>query len=145
LSMHWGDQYLHEPNADQRQLARELLASPDVDAILGHHAHVVQPCERIGNEYVAYGLGNFLSNQSPTQDSTLAPDSQDGSIVTFTIEEVAPGRLQTTKMAYVPTWVVIPGHKVVKATPDRFADSYDRTVASMNLLGSGACDAEPGF
>ncbi len=145
VSMHWGDQYVHEPNPDQRQLARELLASPDVDLIVGHHAHVVQPCERIANKYVAYGLGNFLSNQSPTQDSTLTVDSQDGSIVTFTIEEVAAGRLETTKMTFVPTWVVTPGHKVVKATPGRFADSYNRTVASMKLLGAGACDAEPAF
>jgi poly-gamma-glutamate capsule biosynthesis protein CapA/YwtB (metallophosphatase superfamily) len=145
VSMHWGDQYVHEPNAAQRQMARELLGSAEVDLILGHHAHLVQPCERIANQYVAYGLGNFVSNQSPTQDRSVRVDTQDGVIVTYTIEEVAPGLLETTKMAYVPTWVVIPGHKVVKATPDRYADSYNRTVTSMNLLGTGACDAQPAF
>ncbi|MBW3546727.1 MAG: CapA family protein [Actinobacteria bacterium] len=145
ISMHWGSEYVHEPSAEQRQLARDLLASPDVDLILGHHAHVVQPCEKIGNEYVSYGMGNFLSNQSPTQEPTLRVDTQDGSIVTYTIEEVAPGRLETTQMTYVPTWVVIPGHKVVQATPDRHADSYNRTVTNMNRLGADACDAQPAF
>jgi len=36
----------------------------DVDLLVGHHAHVVQPVERIGDEVVVYGLGNLLSNQS---------------------------------------------------------------------------------
>lgn len=45
----------------------------------------------------------------------------------------------------VPTWVVIPGHTVVKAAPDRPKDSYDRTVANMNLLGPARGDAQPGF
>ena len=145
LSMHWGDQYRHQPTAQQRDLARELLASPDVDLILGDHVHVVQPCERIGEKYVVYGMGNFLSNQSPTQDRSLAVDSQDGSIVTFSIDEVAPGRFQATRMTYVPTWVVVRGHRVVKATPEAQPDSYRRTVAAMNLLGPGACDAQPAF
>lgn len=145
ISMHWGDEYVHEPSAEQRKLARDLLESPDVDLILGHHAHVVQPCEKIGNEYVSYGMGNFLSNQSPTQASTLRVDTQDGSIVTYTIEELAPGQLETTRMTYVPTWVVIPGHKVVQATPDRHPDSYNRTVTNMNRLGARACDAQPAF
>jgi len=145
VSMHWGDQYVRQPTAEQRDLARALLASPDVDLILGDHVHVVQPCERIGRKYVIYGMGNFLSNQSPSQEPTLNLYNQDGSLVTYTIDEVAPGRFETTKMTYVPTWVVIPGHKVVKATPERHPDSYQRTVSSMNLLGAGACDAQPAF
>ncbi len=145
VSMHWGDQYVHEPNREQRQLARELLGSAEVDLILGHHAHVVQPCEKIAGKYVAYGLGNFLSNQSPSQDRSVRVDTQDGVIVSYTIEEVRPGRMETTKMSFVPTWVVIPGHKIVKATPDRHPDSYNRTVTNMTLLGPGACDARPAF
>lgn len=145
VSMHWGDQYVRQPTAEQRDLARELLASPDVDLILGDHVHVVQPCERIGKKYVIYGMGNFLSNQSPSQERSLNLYNQDGSLVTYTIDEVAPGRFETTKMTYVPTWVVIPGHKVVEATPASHPDSYNRTVSSMNLLGPGACDAQPAF
>jgi poly-gamma-glutamate synthesis protein (capsule biosynthesis protein) len=143
VSIHWGDQYLHQPSAQQRQLATELLTSPDVDLILGDHVHVVQPCEKIGEKYVAYGMGNFLSNQSPSQDATLKVDSQDGTLETWTVEEVAPGRFRTTAMTYVPTWVIIAGHRVVRATPDRYPDSYARTVANMGLLGPGRCDARP--
>ncbi len=145
VSIHWGDQYLHQPNAQQRQLAKDLLASPDVDLILGDHVHVVQPCEKIGDKYVTYGMGNFLSNQSPTQDSTLVNDNQDGTLQTFTVDETAPGVFKVTKMTYAPTWVVIQGHKIVQATPDKYKDSYNRTVKNMNLLGPGVCDAVPAY
>ncbi len=145
ISMHWGDQYVHEPNAQQRQIARELLTSNDVDLILGDHVHVVQPCEKIGDKYVHYGMGNFLSNQSPTQDRTLKNDNQDGVLVTYTVDEVSPGSFKVTKMTYAPTWVVIPGHRITKATPDTFPDSYQRTVKWMTALGPGTCDAVPLF
>ena len=56
----------------------ELLASPDIDLVVGHHAHVVQPIERIGDEWAIYGLGNILSNM---YQSTCCPAaSQDGVI-----------------------------------------------------------------
>jgi len=145
LSMHWGDQYIHQPNAQQRQLAKELLASPDVDLIIGDHVHVVQPCEKINGKYVQYGMGNFLSNQSPTQDRTLVNDNQDGSLQTYTVDEVTRGRFTVSKMTFTPTWVVIQGHKIVRATPDKYKDSYNRTVKAMGMLGPGACDAIPAF
>jgi poly-gamma-glutamate synthesis protein (capsule biosynthesis protein) len=145
VSMHWGDQYIHQPNAQQRELAKDLLTSPEVDLILGDHVHVVQPCEKIGDKYVIYGMGNFLSNQSPEQDRTLVYANQDGSLSTWTIEETAPGQFKTVKMQYVPTYVIIQGHKIVPATPDKYKQSYDRTVKNMNLLGPGSCDATPAF
>jgi len=143
MSIHWGDQYNHQPNAQQRQLAKDPLASPDVDLILGDHVHVVQPCEKIGDKYVMYGMGNFLSNQSPTQDRTLVSDNQDGSLETYTVDETSPGQLRVTKMQYTPTWVVIPGHKIAIASPTNFKDSYNRTVKNVGLLGPGLCDATP--
>ena len=64
LSLHWGEQYVHAPNRQQRELGPQLLASPDVDLIIGHHAHVVQPIDRIDGEWLVYGLGNLLSAQA---------------------------------------------------------------------------------
>ncbi len=141
MSIHWGDEYQHTPNATQRQMAKDLLASPDVDLILGDHVHVVQPCEKIGDKYVMYGMGNFLSNQSPTQDRTLVNDNQDGSLETYTVDETSAGSFKVTNVVVTPTWVVIPGHQIAIATPTNFKDSYARTAKNVNLLGPGACDA----
>lgn len=143
VSMHWGSQYVRTPTADQRDYAHALLASPDVDLILGDHVHVVQPCEKINGKYVVYGMGNFLSNQSPTQDASLRNDNQDGSIVRVLVEERAPGVFTSARLQYVPTWVVIPGHRIERASPEVHAASWARTVDAMGTLGPDACDAEP--
>jgi len=79
VSMHWGSEYQTSPTAEQRSQAAALLASPDVDLILGDHVHVLQPVERIGGKYVIYGLGNVFSNQSPA--AGLPVNTQDGAIL----------------------------------------------------------------
>jgi poly-gamma-glutamate synthesis protein (capsule biosynthesis protein) len=101
-SIHWGTEYAHAPDALQRRVARQVLASPDVDLILGHHAHVVQPMERIGAKWAAYGLGNHVSGQG------FSDDTRDGVMARFTVTEVEPGRFQATRAEALPTWM-LPG------------------------------------
>ncbi len=79
VSLHWGQEYQSAPTPQQRAQAKALLASPDVDLILGDHVHVQQPVERIGTKYVVYGMGNLLSNQSPR--AGLKPQTEDGAVV----------------------------------------------------------------
>ena len=68
VSAHWGNEYTHEPNDAQRELAQKL-ASWGADVIIGTHPHVIQPVEYITNNdgrktLVAYSLGNFISAQN---------------------------------------------------------------------------------
>jgi poly-gamma-glutamate capsule biosynthesis protein CapA/YwtB (metallophosphatase superfamily) len=56
---HWDFEFRHFPQADTRALARRL-AEEGAGLIVGGHAHVVQPVERIGDALAAYGLGDFL-------------------------------------------------------------------------------------
>ncbi len=100
LSMHWGTEYQHEPNADQRDVAKVLLASPDIDAILGHHAHVVQPIEKIGGKWVVYGMGNQLARHSQPID-----ENREGIMARLTFTEEAPKRWKVTTIEAIPTWV----------------------------------------
>lgn len=62
VSMHWGEEYTHNPTEEQKEIA-EYLASLNVDIIIGHHPHVVQPIDFIGNTMVIYSLGNFIASQ----------------------------------------------------------------------------------
>jgi hypothetical protein len=62
--LHWGQEYRSTPTPTQRTLARRLLADPSVDLIVGHHAHVVQPVQRVNGKWVAFGMANLLSAQS---------------------------------------------------------------------------------
>ena len=80
-----------------------------MDLILGHHAHVLQPVERINGVWVAFGLGNFLSNM---RESPWFPaSSQDGAVVDFNVTFVDNARKPNGVEAVVdrprviPTWV----------------------------------------
>ena len=59
LSLQWGNEYQHDPSPFQLELAEQLLNDPNIDLIVGSHAHVVQPIGTINGKPVIYGLGNF--------------------------------------------------------------------------------------
>lgn len=62
VSMHWGVEYDHNPGELQKDTAK-FLSDLGVDVIIGHHPHVIQPIEFVGDTLVIYSLGNFLSAQ----------------------------------------------------------------------------------
>jgi poly-gamma-glutamate synthesis protein (capsule biosynthesis protein) len=151
VQLHWGQEYQSAPTAAQRTLAHELLASPDVDVIIGHHVHVVQPIERVGDKYVVYGLGNFLSNQNP-QCCPLA--AQDGVIVTLHVDQRGD-RYLVTDVSYTPTWVergpylVRPVASALDdpATPPairtELTASWSRTVVAIDAMGAATAGVTP--
>lgn len=57
--MHWGREDQPEPLLLQKRLARRLIDA-GCDAVVGTHAHVMQPSTWYGGKYIAYGLGNFV-------------------------------------------------------------------------------------
>lgn len=67
VSCHWGDEYSGRINKQQREVAPPLLADSNIDLLIGHHAHVVQPLQQFDGKWVAYGLGNLLAaHREPT-------------------------------------------------------------------------------
>ncbi len=143
LSMHWGTNYTSEPDEMQVGLGPRLLASPDIDLILGHHAHMVQPVVQIGGEYLVYGLGNFLSNQSPETCTECPLPTEDGVIVHLTVtEDEATGRWSVTEVAHTPTWVDRSSFEIVDVLrdtsrdPGLLQDSARRTASALALLGT---------
>jgi hypothetical protein len=56
---HWGVEYAQYPVLHQRLLGRTLIDA-GADAVLGAHAHVVQPMEIYKDRLIVYGLGNFV-------------------------------------------------------------------------------------
>ncbi len=98
-SLHWGVEYHHEVTGEQEQLARKLLASPDLDLIVGHHAHVVQPFEKIGGKWVAFGLGNEIARHDEPRGST-----EEGVAARFRFTRTG-GRWTVDKAEYVPTLI----------------------------------------
>ena len=108
VNLHWGSEYVHEPTTEQRRVARQVLRSGAVDAIVGQHAHVVQPIRRLHGRFVVYGEGNLLSAQDAACCSAAA---QDGLLALLRIR-VRAGKARVVRVDYVPVRVSRPGHVV---------------------------------
>lgn len=65
--IHWGNEYERAPSRWQQTYAKELVAA-GIDVIIGHHPHVVQGVEKIGNSIVFYSLGNLIFDQYFSKD-----------------------------------------------------------------------------
>ena len=147
VSLHWGDEFNTELTDQQADLGPTLLASPDIDLIIGHHAHVPQRIEEIDGKYIAYGLGNLLSNQSssaPECPTACPVESQDGMLVDFVVDRRADGSLGVVDVVVNPTWVDVGGTWQIvdtQAPPVTgidvdatiLADSADRTFATVGV------------
>ena len=70
--VHWGEERHACPSNEQKALARQLVEA-GADIVVGSHAHVVQGAGRMGQSFVAYGLGNlvFYSRHAATSVLTL--------------------------------------------------------------------------
>jgi hypothetical protein len=122
LSIHWGVEYSHTPNAGQKALAMRLLASPNIDLILGCHEHVVQPIQRIGAKWVIYGMGNQLARHADPIN-----DNREGIMPVFRFSETSPGHWRVTKAVAIPTWVTLtPNIRVVDLLDASAASSVNR-------------------
>jgi hypothetical protein len=98
LSMHWGVEYNTSATALQEQQAEQLLASPDIDLILGDHPHVVEPAQRIHGKWVIYSMGNQISRHA---NPILV--GREGAMPMFTFTETSPGKFTVTHVEVVPT------------------------------------------
>jgi len=99
VSLHWGNEYDTAGTNDQRALAEQLLASPDVDLVVGHGPHVLQPIVQHGDEYALLSVGNLVANQG-----TSKPHTYDGVVATLTFERRDDGSYRAAPPVVEPTW-----------------------------------------
>lgn len=99
VALHAGDEYDSTPNAQQKAAAKKLLASPDVDLVYGHHAHVVQPMEKINGKWAIYGLGNNIAAQGSEVTGT-----RDGLLVRVQFSQAADGSWSTSDVGWVASY-----------------------------------------
>jgi Bacterial capsule synthesis protein PGA_cap len=136
-SLHWGNENQSAPTRFQRQTARKVLADPAVDLIVGHHAHAVQPFEKINGKWVAYGLGNQVARHEDPIGTT-----EEGVMARFQFSK-GPDGWTVDQAEYVPTLVDLgPPIRLRNLTtdtsvdPKRRADALVRTDRIALSLGA---------
>ncbi len=120
-SLHFGIEYHSSPSDDQVRIAQALADSGQVDLLIGTHAHVPQPMAKLsggpGGEgmWVAYGLGNFLSNQDT---HCCIAQTNTGAVMTATVVKPADGPARVRGLEWTAFPVDRLGGQRVYAAPD---------------------------
>ncbi|MFH9241359.1 CapA family protein [Streptomyces anulatus] len=111
LSAHWGTEWQDEPDATQLELARRLTASadggrPDIDLIIGTHAHVPQAYEKVNGTWVVYGMGDQIAGAMINYEGVQDPRGNQSSMGRFTFAPPAKSgeRWKVKKAEFVPQW-----------------------------------------
>lgn len=99
-ALHDGTEYVTAPTPGQLGEAKALADSGEFDLVYGHHAHTVQPWEKVDGTWVVYGLGNQIAQQSTSQPTTF-----EGITARFTFTETSSGRFEATDPTAIPTYV----------------------------------------
>ncbi|MBT2407899.1 MULTISPECIES: CapA family protein [unclassified Streptomyces] len=151
VSVHWGTEWQTEPDEKQLSLGRALTASqtggrPDIDLVLGTHAHIPQAYEKVNGTWIIYGMGDQIAGQMFNHTGATDPRGSYGSIGRFTFAPPAAAgqRWQVTKAEFIPQWMDIGAGKVVNLPeglakhPDR--DDYEtaQDAISEAVLSRGA-------
>ncbi|MBG0850820.1 CapA family protein [Streptomyces spinoverrucosus] len=120
LSLHWGTEWQDQPDQQQLSLARTLTAAttggrPDIDLIVGTHAHVPQAYEKVNGTWVIYGMGNQVAGQMTNRRRAPDPRANQSTIGRFTFAPPARpgGRWEVTKAEYIPQLFDIDAGRVV--------------------------------
>ncbi|MDP2864107.1 MAG: CapA family protein, partial [bacterium] len=79
VSLHAGEEYTQEPTKFQVEFSK-MTIDAGADLIVGHHPHVIQRNEKYKNGWIFYSLGNFIFDQS------FSEETMQGQIVEVLIE-----------------------------------------------------------
>lgn len=133
ISIHWGQEYRTAPTAEQKRLAAILTVSGQIDLIIGHHAHVVQPIALLNDRWVLYGLGNHLSAQVASKKRPAS--TQYGVMVEVGFSEQPDHTFVAARPVAHPTWVH-PSTRQVFVVADTLRATDSSTSLGKALVAS---------
>ncbi|GHD24839.1 lipoprotein [Streptomyces galbus] len=120
VSVHGGTEWQDAPDERQLALARALTASrsggrPDIDLVLGTHAHVPQAYEKVNGTWVVYGLGDQVSGGTTDDRGATDPRGNQSTVARFTFAPPARpgGRWEVVKAEFVPQMFDVDAGRVV--------------------------------
>lgn len=126
-AMHAGDEYASAPNAQQLDVAHALADSGQFTMIYGHHTHSVLPIEKYKGTWIAYGLGNGVTELSPAYVV-----NNEGLLLRAQFSQDSAGKWTTSDVAWAPS--------VIVSGPYRWCSVA--TDAPQGVCASPAADAE---
>jgi hypothetical protein len=112
VALHWGTDGYAPITDEQRRVADLLTRSKAIDLVYGHHAHIVQPIEKVNGRWVIFGLGNAIAQQD-----SASPELYEGLAARVAFGETPSGRFEIVRIGARPTLMTPFG-----ADPMRYLD-----------------------
>lgn len=144
--MHAGDEYSSVPNAEQRNAAHALVDSGQFTMIYGHHTHSVLPIEQYKGTWIVYGLGNGITELSPSYVV-----NNEGLLVRAQFSQDAAGAWTASDLAWAPSVIVRGPYRWCSVAADApqgpcagaaaDAATRQRTKAVVESMGAAAAGA----
>ena len=125
-SFHWGSEY-KDYNRDQRNIGRAAIKA-GVDAVIGHHPHIVQPIEKYEDTYILYSLGNLVFG------GNTDPDDRDTYIAQFTFTVYEDGKVDPPELKILPMRLTAERDGTDYRPVFAEGETYDRIL--KRILGS---------
>ncbi|MFE7516879.1 CapA family protein [Streptomyces sp. NPDC057540] len=147
VSAHWGSEWQTAPDERQLSLGRALTASrsggrPDVDLVIGTHAHVPQAYEKVNGTWIVYGMGDQIAGDMTNHEGAYDPRGNLSSIGRFTFgpPRTPGGRWEVTKAEFLPQWFDTARGRVVDLTAADAGDARAEIRDGIRdvVLGRGA-------
>ncbi|WP_104138367.1 CapA family protein [Arthrobacter sp. ZGTC131] len=145
-AMHAGDEYASVPNAQQQELAHALVDSGQFTMIYGHHTHSVLPVEKYKGTWIVYGLGNGVTELSPTYVA-----NNEGLLVRAQFSQDAAGKWTASDLGWAPSVIVNAPYRWcsvasdapqgVCASPAADAATRERTKTVVESMGAAEAGA----
>ena len=145
-AMHAGDEYSSAPNAQQLEVAHALADSGQFTMIYGHHTHSVLPVEKYKGTWIAYGLGNGVTELSPTYVV-----NNEGLLLRAQFSQDSAGKWTAADVAWAPSVIVSGPYRWcsvaadapqgVCASPAADADTRLRTKQVVESMGAAQAGA----
>ncbi|MFP3462470.1 CapA family protein [Arthrobacter globiformis] len=126
-AMHAGDEYSSAPNAQQLEVAHALADSGQFTMVYGHHTHSVLPVEKYKGTWIAYGLGNGVTELSPAYVV-----NNEGLLLRAQFSQDSAGKWTASDVAWAPSVIVSGPYRWCSVAAD----------APQGVCASPAADAE---
>jgi poly-gamma-glutamate synthesis protein (capsule biosynthesis protein) len=145
--VHAGTEYSSYPDAQQLNVSRALVDSGLIDFVYNHHTHSVQPIELYNSTWIAYGLGNGIS-----ESSSEYPVNNEFLTVRVQFAKQNDGTWRTTDLAWMAATNKQNGQykwcSVASDAPQGICQSeafdagvQERTRKTVNAMGADAAGA----
>jgi len=145
-AMHAGDEYSSVPNAEQTSVAHALADSGQFTMIYGHHSHSVLPIEQYKGTWIAYGLGNAITELSPNYVV-----NNEGLLLRVQFSQDAAGAWTASDLAWAPSVIVRGPYRWCSVASDApqgscagaaaDAATRKRTQTAVESMGAAAAGA----